>query len=71
MEKTTQISRGLLLEKVESIYKLCNMAAMRAIELNSGMKKLVDSDPKEKVTTTAIREISEGKVKLKILKKDE
>lgn len=62
------ISREVLLARVESIYKLCNMAAMRAMELNSGMKKLVDADPREKVTTTAIKEIAEGKVKLKELK---
>ncbi|MFH1878398.1 MAG: DNA-directed RNA polymerase subunit omega [Candidatus Omnitrophota bacterium] len=61
------ISRDKLIEKTGSIYKLCNLAAIRAMELNSGMKKLVDADPKEKVTTTAIREIAEGKVKLRIL----
>lgn len=65
-----QLSREILLEKVEGIYKLCNMAAMRAMELNSGMKKLVDADPREKVTTTAIKEIAAGKVKLKISKKE-
>ncbi|MDD3088651.1 MAG: DNA-directed RNA polymerase subunit omega [Candidatus Omnitrophica bacterium] len=59
------ISREVLIEKAGSIYKLCNIAAMRAMELNSGMKKLVDGDPKEKVTTTAIREIASGKVKIK------
>ncbi|MDD4957375.1 MAG: DNA-directed RNA polymerase subunit omega [Candidatus Omnitrophica bacterium] len=62
MEK---ISRQALIERTGSLYKLCNMAAIRAMELNSGMKPLVDADPKEKVTTTAIREISAGKVKLK------
>ena len=62
------VSREVLLGRVESIYKLCNIAAMRAMELNSGMKKLVDSDPREKATTTAIREIAAGKVKLKELK---
>ena len=58
-----------LMGKVGSIYKLCNLAAMRAMELNGGMKKLVDAEPKEKVTTTAIREIAEEKVKLKTVKK--
>jgi DNA-directed RNA polymerase omega subunit len=53
------------MDKVGSIYKLCNLAALRAMELNSGMKKLVDADPKEKVTTVAIREIAKDKVKLK------
>lgn len=60
-----KIPRQELLNKATSLFKLCNMAAMRAIELNSGMKKLVDSDPREKVTTTAIREIAAGKVKFK------
>lgn len=59
------ISREILLEKTGSVYKLCNLAAMRAMELNSGMKKLIDADPGEKVTTTAIREIAAGKVKIK------
>ena len=58
-----------LMEKVGSIYKLCNLAAMRAMELNGGMKKLVDAEPKEKVTTIAIKEIAEDKVKIKPLKK--
>lgn len=59
------ISMDALLAKTGSIYKLCNMAAVRAMELNSGAKKLVDADPREKVTTTAIREIAENKVSLK------
>ncbi len=66
-----KIPRQELLNKATSLFKLCNMAAMRGIELNSGMKKLVDSDPREKVTTTAIREIAAGKVKLKEPKKRE
>lgn len=59
------ISMDKMVEKTGSLYKLCNMAALRAIELNSGAKKLVDAiDPKEKITSLAIREISEGKVML-------
>jgi len=54
-----------LLEKESSLFKLTNMAASRAMELNAGMKKLVDADPKEKNTTIAIREIANGKVKIK------
>ena len=54
-----------LLEKESSLFKLTNMAASRAMELNAGMKKLVDGDPKEKNTTIAIREIANGKVKIK------
>ena len=53
------------MEKIGSVYKLCNLAALRAMELNSGMKKLVDADPDEKLTTVAIKEIAEDKVKLK------
>lgn len=62
------IGRDELIEKIGSIYKLCNLAALRAMELNSGMKKLVDAEPNEKVTTVAIREIAEDKVKLKATK---
>lgn len=62
------ISRDQLIEITGSIYKLCNMAAGRAIELNGGMKKLVDAEPNEKVTTIAIKEIAEGKVTMKIVK---
>lgn len=54
-----------LLEKITSLYKLTNIASVRAVELSGGMKKLVDADPKTKPTTVAIREIAEGKVKLK------
>ena len=61
----SDISLEVLLEKVESIFKLTNLAAARAMELNGGMKKLVPAGPKEKMTTIAIREIADGKVKLK------
>ena len=63
-----EVSRDNLLEKTGSLYKLCNLAAMRAMELNSGMKKLVEADPLEKMTTVALKEIAMDKVKLKILK---
>lgn len=59
------IERDKLIDKVGSIYKLCNLAAMRAMELNNGMKKLVDAEVNEKWTTIAIKEIAEGKVTLK------
>jgi DNA-directed RNA polymerase omega subunit len=65
-----QIPMDALMAKTGSLYKLCNMAAVRAIELNSGAKKLVDADPKEKFTTTAIREIAADKVSLKKPKKE-
>ncbi|MFH1553242.1 MAG: DNA-directed RNA polymerase subunit omega [Candidatus Omnitrophota bacterium] len=62
-----EISRDELIAKTGSIYKLCNVAALRAMELNSGMRKLVEAEPGEKVTTIAIREISEGKVRMKLV----
>ncbi len=62
MEK---ISREDLINQVGSIYKLCNLAAMRAMELNNGFEQLVEGDLKEKGTSIAIREISEGKVRIK------
>jgi len=61
-----EVSRENLIEKTGSIYKLCNLAALRAIELNSGMEKLVDALPTEKITSVAIKEIAEGKVRLKL-----
>jgi len=60
-----RISPEELVKKTGSVYKLCNLAALRAIELNSGMKKLIDSSLTEKVTTVAIREILAGKVRIK------
>ncbi len=53
-----------LLAKTGSLFKLTNLAARRARELNDGMKNLVEAGPKEKVTSVAIREIADGKVKL-------
>ncbi|MGB2630388.1 MAG: DNA-directed RNA polymerase subunit omega [Candidatus Omnitrophota bacterium] len=64
-----QVGRDELMKKVGSIYKLCNLAAIRAMELNSGMKKLVSADPDAKMTSIAIQEIAEGKVKLRIPKR--
>jgi DNA-directed RNA polymerase omega subunit len=60
-----EFSREDLLKKESSIYKLCNLAAMRSRELNEGMKRLVAADPHDKVTTIAIREIANDKVKIK------
>jgi len=57
-----------LVIKVGSVFKLCNLAAARATEINSGMKRLVDADPNEKVTTVAIREIANDKVSFKLIK---
>lgn len=63
-----EVPLEILLQKVTSLFKLSNLAALRAMELNNGMKKLVETDPHEKVTTVAIREIANEKVKLKHVK---
>jgi len=60
-----RISPEELLKKTGSVYKLCNLAALRAIELNSGEKKMIEASSAEKVTTIAIREIMAGKVRIK------
>ncbi|MBD3296339.1 MAG: DNA-directed RNA polymerase subunit omega [Candidatus Omnitrophica bacterium] len=62
------VSREELLARVGSVYKLCNLAALRAMELNNGMRKLVDAPPKEKFTSIAIKEIAQDKVKIRLLK---
>ncbi len=48
----------------DSIYKVTLLAAKRAIELNSGAKKLIETDSK-KFSTIALEEIIQGKVKYK------
>ena len=55
-----------LLNKTGSIYKLVILAFRRAIELNEGAAKLVDADPEMKVSTIALKEITEGKISYKI-----
>ena len=52
----------------DSIYKVTLVAARRAIELNSGAQKLIETGSK-KFSTIALEEISQGKVKYKL--KDE
>ena len=54
-----------LLDKTGSIYKLVLLASKRAIELNSGAGKLIEVNPKLKLTTVALEEIRQGKVRLK------
>lgn len=65
------ISREGMVEKTGSLFKLCNLASMRAVELNQGMKELVEVSTKEKITTIALKEILEGKVTLKEDEEDE
>lgn len=54
-----------LLERVGSLYKLVILAARRALELSDGSPKLVEAAPKEKPAIVALREIAQGKVRIK------
>ena len=54
-----------LMEKIGSIYKLVTVAARRALELNEGAPRLVETDPKHKPSTVALEEIAAGKVGMK------
>lgn len=47
-----------------SIYKLVLLASKRALELNAGAPKLVESDS-EKFSSIALEEIGEGKIDYK------
>lgn len=51
-----------LLEKVGSLYKLVILAARRALELNEGAPRLIETDPKKKPSVVALEEIAEGKI---------
>ena len=57
-----------LLEKAGSVYKLVIIAAKRALELSEGSPKLVPAGAKEKPALVALREISEGKVEVRVKK---
>ena len=52
-----------LLAKTDSIYKLVVLASKRAVELNAGAPRLVEADG-EKISSIALEEIAQGKVKL-------
>lgn len=54
-----------IFDKSDSIYKLTIIAARRAVELNNGAQKLVDTDS-TKFSTIALEELIRGKVKYKI-----
>ncbi len=57
-----------LMAKTGSIYKLVIVAAKRALEISEGSPRLVDCGAKDKPAVIALREISEGKVGMKIKK---
>ena len=68
LEPKESIPVEKLLEKAGSVYKLVIVAAKRALELSEGSPKLVAAGAKEKPALTALREIAEGKVGVKIKK---
>jgi len=49
----------------DSIFKITILAARRAVELNSGSQKLIDT-PTSKFSTISLEEVAAGKVKYKI-----
>ncbi len=57
-----------LLDKTDSIYKLTVLAARRALELNMGVPKLIETTDKNSIVV-ALEEIAEGKVSYKDAKK--
>lgn len=54
-----------LLDKTGSVFKLVLLASKRAVELNSGAGKLIEVSPHLKLSTVALEEIRQGKVRLK------
>ncbi|HOX09973.1 MAG TPA: DNA-directed RNA polymerase subunit omega [Candidatus Omnitrophota bacterium] len=68
MKGKTPVSAEELLDKTNSIYKLVILASKRALELNEGSPKLVETESK-KVSTVALEEIKSGKISMKEKKK--
>lgn len=62
-----RIARESIFKNGASIFKTTLIAARRAIELNNGAKKLIETTSK-KFSTIALEEISQGKVGYKIRK---
>jgi len=59
----SDVSLESLLPKADnSIYTLSRMAALRALELAEGRKPLVNADLNQKLTTTSLHEIANGKI---------
>lgn len=49
----------------DSIFKITIIAARRAVELNNGAKKLINTNT-SKFSTIALEEVAAGKVKYKV-----
>lgn len=52
-----------LLSKTGSIYKLVILASKRALELNAGAPRMIETDS-EKISSIALEEIAQGRVKI-------
>ncbi len=59
------ISLEKMIKKNPSLYKLVRVASERANQIMNGSKPLVESNSK-KVTTRALQEICEGKVRFEL-----
>jgi len=69
LKAKSPVSIENLLDKTDnSIYKLVILASKRALELNEGSPKLVETDSK-KISAIALEEIREGKICMKGKKK--
>ncbi len=68
MKGKAPVSTEELLDKTKSVYKLVILASKRALELNEGSPKLIESDSK-KISTIALEEIKAGKIAIKEKKK--
>ncbi len=55
------VTRENVFKPEDSIYKVTLIAARRAIELNNGAQKLIETKSK-KCSTIALEEISQGKI---------
>ena len=58
--------RKSILKNGESVFKLTLIAARRAVELNNGARKLIETSSK-KFSTIALEEIDAGKVTYKVV----
>ncbi|MBU4313029.1 MAG: DNA-directed RNA polymerase subunit omega [Candidatus Omnitrophica bacterium] len=59
------VPRESVFKNGDSIFKVTLLAARRAIELNDGAQKLIETTTK-KFSTIALEEIGQGKVRYKI-----
>ena len=64
------IPRDKVLRNGDSVFKVTLIATRRAIELNNGSKKLIDTHS-QKFSTIALEEIIQGKVKYRVKEQEE